>query len=39
MENYVDDSTQSCAGKSSEFVVNNLEQLSTILLANKLTMT
>ena len=27
----MDDSTQSCAGKSSEFVVNNLEQLSTIL--------
>ena len=26
----MDDSTQSCAGKSSEFVVNNLEQSSTI---------
>ena len=26
-----DDSTPYCAGKSSEFVVNNLEQSSTIL--------
>ena len=29
--NYADDSTSYCAGKSTEFVVNNLEQLSTIL--------
>ena len=29
--NYVDDSTPYCAGKSAEFVVNNLEQSSTIL--------
>ena len=28
---YVDDSTPYCAGKSAEFVVNNLEQSSTIL--------
>ena len=30
-ENYVDDSTSYCAGKSTEFVVNNLEQSSEIL--------
>ena len=29
--NYADDSTPYCAGKSAESVVNNLEQLSTIL--------
>ena len=29
--NYADDSTPYCAGKSAEFVVNNLEHLSTIL--------
>ena len=29
--NYADDTTQYCAGKSAEFVVNNLEQSSTIL--------
>ena len=29
--NYVDDSTPYCTGKSAEFVVNNLEQSSTIL--------
>ena len=29
--NYADDSTPYCAGKSAEFVVNNLEQSSTIL--------
>ena len=29
--NYADDSTPYCAGKSTEFVVNNLEQSSTIL--------
>ena len=29
--NYADDSTPDCAGKSAEFVVNNLEHLSTIL--------
>ena len=29
--NYADDSTLYCAGKSAEFVVNNLEQSSTIL--------
>ena len=29
--NYADDSTSYFAGKSTEFVVNNLEQLSTIL--------
>ena len=29
--NYADDSTSYCAGKSTGFVVNNLEQLSTIL--------
>ena len=28
--NYADDSTLYCAGKSTEFVVNNLEQSSTI---------
>ena len=30
--NYADDSTTYCAGKSAEFVVNNLQQSSTILL-------
>ena len=30
--NYGDDSTPNCAGKSDEFVVNNLEQSSSILL-------
>ena len=30
--NYADDSTRYCAGKSAEFLVNNLEQSSTILL-------
>ena len=29
--NYADDSTPYCAGKSAEFVVNNLEQSSAIL--------
>ena len=29
--NYADDSTPYCAGKSAEFLVNNLEQSSTIL--------
>ena len=29
--NYADDSTPHCAGKSAEFVVNNLERSSTIL--------
>ena len=29
--NYADDSTPYCVGKSAEFVVNNLEQSSTIL--------
>ena len=29
--NYANDSTPYCAGKSAEFVVNNLEQSSTIL--------
>ena len=29
--NYVDDSTSYCAGNNAEFVVNNLEQSSTIL--------
>ena len=29
--NYADDATMYCAGKSAEFVVNNLEQSSTIL--------
>ena len=29
--NYADDTTPYCAGKSAEFVVNNLEQSSTIL--------
>ena len=29
--NYADDSTPYCAGKSAEFVVNNLEHFSTIL--------
>ena len=28
---YADDSTPYCAAKSAEFVVNNLDQLSTIL--------
>ena len=30
--NYVDYSTPYCACKSAEFVANNLEQLSTILI-------
>ena len=30
--NYADDSTPYCAGKSAEFVVNNLEQSSTVFL-------
>ena len=29
--NYVDDCTPYCAGKSAEFVINNLQQSSTIL--------
>ena len=29
--NYADDTTPYCAGKSAEFVVNNLEQSSAIL--------
>ena len=29
--NYADDSTPYCAGKTGKFVVNNLEQSSTIL--------
>ena len=29
--NYVDDTTPHCADKSTEFVLNNLEQSSTIL--------
>ena len=29
--NYADDATPYCAGKSAKFVVNNLEQFSTIL--------
>ena len=29
--NYADDSTPYCAGKTDKFVVNNLEQSSTIL--------
>ena len=30
--NYADDSTRYCTGKNAEFVVNNLEQSSAILL-------
>ena len=32
--NYTDKTTPYCAGKSAEFVVNNLEQLSTTLHDN-----
>ena len=31
MQIYADDSTPHCAGKNAEYVVNNLEQSSTIL--------
>ena len=31
LQNYPDESTPSCSGKTTEFVINNLEQSSTIL--------